>query len=122
METDKKLDFLYGLRMQHENHQLEKSERIEAVIPEAVKAQIAEIEAKYDDTELTEKITRLENEIREEVLNFGSSVRGRYLVATFSKGRTSWNTEALEGVLVAYPELEKFRTVGKPSISLRKVA
>jgi hypothetical protein len=121
METDKKLDMLYGLRLQKESRELEKATLIEALIPEAVRAEIAKIEEKYDDTELTDKMTRLENEIREEVLNYGASVKGRYLQATYSKGRTSWNTKALEGVLVAYPELEKFRTVGTPSISLRKI-
>lgn len=121
METDKKLDMLYGLRLQKESRELEKANLIESVIPEDVREKIAEIEAEFADTELTDKITRLENEIREEVLNFGASVKGRYLMATYSKGRTSWNTEALEGVLMVYPELEKFRSVGKPSISLRKI-
>jgi len=121
MEISKKLDMLYGLRLQKESRELEKATLIEALIPEAVRVEIAKIEEKYADADLTDKITRLENEIREEVLKFGETVRGRYLMATFTKGRTSWNTEALEGVLVAYPELEKFRTVGKPSISLRKI-
>lgn len=121
METEKKLDMLYGLRIQKETREFEKAKLIESVIPEEVKMKIAEIEEEFADTDLTDKITRLENEIREEVLKFGETVRGRYLMATFTKGRTSWNADALEGVLMAYPELEVFRTVGKPSISLRKI-
>ena len=121
MELEKKLDMLYGYRIQKEKREFEKAELIASVIPEEVKAKIAEIEAEFADTEIGDKITRLENEIREEALKFGDTVKGRYLMAVYSKGRTVWNTEALEGVLVAYPELEKFRDTGKPSISLRKV-
>lgn len=121
MKTEKKLDMLYGLRIQKETREFEKAKLIESVIPEEVKMKIAEIEEEFADTEIVDKMTRIESEIREETLKNGSSVYGRYMIAVYSKGRTSWNTKALEGILLVHPELEKFRTVGNPSISLRKI-
>ena len=122
MDTDKKLDMLYGLRLQKESRELEKANLIEALIPEAVRVEIAKIEEKYADTDLTDKITRLENEIREETLNFGDTVKGRYLMAVYSKGRVSWDTVVLDRLTKDNPDIGLARSEGKPSISLRKVA
>jgi len=121
METDKKLDMLYGLRLQKESRELEKAALIEELIPEAVRAEIAKIEEKYDDTELTDKMTRLEKEIREEALNFGATVNGRHLIAVYSKGRVSWDTVILNKLTERYPDIDLARSEGKPSISLRKI-
>lgn len=122
METDKKLDMLYGLRLQKESRELEKQTLIEALIPEAVRVEIAKIEEKYDDTELTDKITRIENEIREEALNSGETVKGRHLIAVYSKGRVSWDTDILDKLSERYEDIGLARSEGKPSISIRKVA
>ena len=55
------------------------------------------------------------------VLGKQESVKGKNLQAVFSKGRTSWDPKALIGYAVAHPEINEFKKVGKPSVSIREV-
>lgn len=122
MKIEDKLDMLYGLQVQKEAKALDKQALLDAVIPPEIKARIAEIEAEFADNLLTDRISRLEAEIREEVLKLGASVKGHYISAGYNDGKVTWKTDALEGLIVAYPELAKFKKVGDPYITMRKVA
>jgi len=40
--------------------------------------------------------------------------------AIYVKGRITWNTKALIGYAIAYPEVEQFKKVGKPSVKINR--
>jgi len=61
----------------------------------------------------------MEDNIKERVLLAGETVSGSVLKAVFNKGRTKWDTKALDGYAKAHPELLEFRSEGKPYVSIR---
>lgn len=61
----------------------------------------------------------LEMQIREQVLNAGHSVKGTRMTAVWSKGRVSWDTKKLDGLMIALPQLAACRSEGAPSVSIR---
>jgi uncharacterized protein YqeY len=65
-------------------------------------------------------IEKLTSEIKNEVLANGATVKGDHMMAVFAKGRVSWDTKALDGVVALHPELAQFRKEGEPSVSIRK--
>ena len=116
-----KLEQLKDLDAQRELVRLDKEKAIDAVLTDEIKAKLAAIDAEFDPlTEaVNETIGVLENEVKTAVLSYGASVKGAY-TAVFSKGRTSWDTKALNGYAAAHPEIEQFRRVGNPSVSIRR--
>jgi hypothetical protein len=78
------------------------------------------------DEEYTPLIERAENnaalleaEIKNDVLLRGESVRNENFLATYSKGRVSWDSEGIGEYALAHPEILKFRKEGQPTVSLR---
>lgn len=120
---EEKLDELSELYAQRDLSTLEKQKMIDAVLTDEIKAKIAEIESEFSGKgeAVSEKITILENTVKELVKQKGESVKGQFLHAVFSKGRVSWDTKSLDGYLKAHPELSEFRKEGDPSVSLRKI-
>lgn len=68
-----------------------------------------------------ENIAKLTAEIKADVLAGGATVKGAHMMAVWTKGRVSWDTKALDGVIALHPELAQFRKEGEPSVSIRKV-
>ena len=121
MDTIDKLDQLAEFRSQKDSINLQQDEALKAAYPEELAKILDDIEAEFDgrlDT-VSEKIATLEKEIKSDVLYFGETIKGTHLQAVWNKGRVSWNTKALDGYLVAHPELEKLRKQGKPSVTIR---
>jgi len=118
-----KLDELSELYAQRDLSTMEKQKLIDAVLTAEIKAKIAEIEAEFSGKGevVGEKITTLENEVKELVKQSGQSVKGQFLHAVFAKGRVTWDSKSLDGYLKAHPELNEFRKEGEPSVSLRKI-
>jgi len=96
-------------------------ERTELALPFASK--IAAIQEEMNDTcaKLDMDIQNMEGTIKVRVLSRGETVKGNSLMGVYSKGRTSWDTKALEGACAIYPGLEKLKKVGEPSVSIRTV-
>ena len=67
-----------------------------------------------NETSLTKKVKSLN-------VQHESSVKGEDLSAIFNKGRVTWDSKGLEGFMVAHPEIEAFRKVGKAYCTIRKV-
>lgn len=101
----------------------EKQALIDSVITPEIKAKLAEIDAEFTPKfeALNNRKAELETTLKGIVLAYGESVKGTYHAFTFTKGRSSWNGIKLEGYAEAHPEILKFRTVGDPSVSIRKV-
>ncbi len=84
---------------------------------------LAEVSEKERDTlaPVLENIAKLTDEIKTAVIAGSASVKGTYLHAVYSKPRVTWDSKGLEGFMVAHPEIEAFRKVGNPSVSIRKI-
>jgi hypothetical protein len=69
--------------------------------------------------ETDEEVARLDAEARAMVLSYGASFRHSGVHAVFTRGRVTWDGQALSRYLEDHPELAEFRRVGQPSVSLR---
>ena len=120
---EQKLDELSELYAQRDLSTMDKQRLIDEVLTAEIKAKIAEIEAEFAGKSETviEKIEALENEVKELVKEKGASVKGQFLHAVFAKGRVSWDTKTLDGLMIAVPQLAQARKQGEASVSLRKI-
>lgn len=118
-----KLDTLANYQAMVSVLELEKRQLLDDAIPAEVKARMAEIEAEFSGKAETavQNIATLTDEIKAAVVNNGSSVKGSFLHAVWTKGRSSWDDKALTGYMVAHPEISAFRKEGSPSVSIRGV-
>lgn len=117
------LDTLANFQAQRAVLDLQKKELIDQVLTPEIKEKLVDIEAEFgiQVEAVNENIERITEQIKAEVLEHGSSVRGQFVQAVFSKGRPSWNTKALDGYAAAHPEILVFRKPGKPSVGIRNV-
>ena len=81
-----------------------------------------DIMAEFSETASGAKdnIAALTAQIKTEVAKIGKSVKGQFYQAVYMRGRVTWNTDMLDGMIVAFPELAKARKEGEPSVSIRK--
>lgn len=125
MTTDiaQKIDQLANYQAQRDVLELEKQALIDQLIPPEIKARIEEIEAEFKDKCQTVdgNITTLENEIKEEVVRHGATVRGAFLRVVYHPGRVTWDKKSLDAYARARPEILKFRKQGEPYVSIQKV-
>lgn len=70
-----------------------------------------------ENAEMIQTIEKLKENIKTEILEKQESVTYSGLKVIWSKGKTTWDTKALNGYLKKHPELEKFRKVGNPVVS-----
>lgn len=115
------------------NLEKQQQELIDSVLTPEILAKVQEIKAEFapkfealeNDAAYLEKkqeADALTEEIKSETIAAGETVKGSLLMAVYSKGRVSWDTKALDGYCVAHPEVEQFRKVGEPSVSIRKIS
>jgi uncharacterized GH25 family protein len=67
------------------------------------------------------RVAELEEEIKQEVLKHGATVKGARVQAVYYKGRISWDSESLDRYAAAHPEVMQYRKQGEPSIQLRVI-
>lgn len=118
-----KLNRLAELQSQQDVINLRFDELRNSVLTPDIRAELDEIEAERQtalDT-LSGGITALTDEIKADVLAGGQSVKGAHLMAVWAKGRVSWDTKKLDGLMIALPQLAAARSEGQPSVSIRKV-
>lgn len=115
------LDALADARDEAETIRLWTEDARQALIPAEVKQAIADLDAEIAPRQsaITERIAELETKIKDAVVSAGETVKGARIQAVFTKGRESWDSKGLSGYAVAHPEIQAFRKVGEPSVSLR---
>lgn len=69
----------------------------------------------------SQEIERLTQSIKDDVIDQGKTIKSNKLMAVYTKPRITWDTKGLEGYMVAHPEIEVFRNIGKASVSIREV-
>lgn len=122
-EIKQMLDKLADLNSAIDLMNLQKKELIDSVLTPEIKTKLAEIDAEFEPMKeaMTDQIADLENKVRMAASYYGKTVKGQYLTAVWSKGRTSWDDKKLEGLMILLPQLSECRKIGSPSISIRKV-
>lgn len=68
----------------------------------------------------TALIAEAEASVKAAVVEHGASVKNGILQAVYSAPRISYDSKALNGLLIAMPELAAFRKESAPSVSIRK--
>lgn len=92
------------------------------IIPPEVKKELEELNEEEKTTllPLDARISALEEEIKTAVLMLGESVIVKGVAqAIYNHGRITWDTEGLEGLAVAIPELLRFKRVGRPYVAIK---
>lgn len=143
MNTQEKLERLATIQGYVSSYELTKSDKkstldaemqkvIDSVLTPEILAKVEEIKAEYkpkfdlleNDAEYIARKKEgdaLTEEIKADVISLGETVKGSALMAVYAKGRTTWDNKGLDGFATAHPEIEKFRKVGEPSVSIRKI-
>jgi hypothetical protein len=123
MNTIEKLNKLSDLQAQADAIRLHFQDLRENIMTPEIKEALADVDAEEVTTleAVSAGISSLTDEVKQEVISGGASMKGDYLQAVWSKGRVSWDTKSLDGYAVAHPELTQFRKEGEPSVSIRSV-
>lgn len=118
-----KLDRLAEYMSKRELLLLQKQELINSIMTDEIKAKITDVNMEFADQleAVDDNIEKLTSEIKAEVVASGTSVKGTYLHAVYSKGRVSWDTKKLDGLALVVPQLKEARREGDPSVSIRKI-
>ena len=118
-----KLDKLANFLAQRDVFSLQKKELVDQVLTPEIRARLDEIEAEFaGKMEAVEaNIADLEEEIRQEALRQGASVKGNFLRVVWHKGRVSWDTKSLDEYARSHPEVTAFRKQGEPYVSIVKI-
>jgi hypothetical protein len=118
-----KLDELASLRSALDVINLEKQSIIDSILTPEIKQKLAEIDLEFSGKSevATDKASVLEAEIKELVKSAGETVKSKYFMAVYMKGRVSWNSDVLERISIDHPEILFARKEGEPSVSLRRI-
>lgn len=117
------LNLLEDYMAQKDALNLEKQKLVEGVLTPEIKQALADIDAEFAEKamQVDANIDYLTGLVKTGVLDAGATVKGNHLQAVYMKGRTSWDSKKLEGLAIAIPAVLEARTIGEPSVSIRKV-
>lgn len=126
-EIKARLDKLADYQAQLDVLNMQKQELVDAVmasLPPMIRQKLDDIDAEFSgkSEDASKNRAALEDEIKQAVIAHGASVKGATLHAVYVKGRVSWDTKKLEGLMMVVPQLVEARKEGDPSVSLRKSA
>lgn len=98
-----------------------REELVNQVLTDQQRQEIEDINEEFGNRHiaLKKRLEELEEEIKGNVLKLGETVVYGPHKAVYNKGRVSWDTEKLEGLILAVPQLEKLRKEGKPFVSIK---
>ena len=109
------------LRLSDMQAEMEKARQ--DAIPQEVREQLETIEAEYQPKldALREKLKSLEDEVKERVLNTGSTLKGNVVMAVYRKGSIKWDEKHLERLATEYPRILEAKMEGKPSVAIQRI-
>ena len=121
--TSEKLDKLSEYQAQRDLLNLKKQDVIDTILTPDLRKQIADIELEFaaKAAAVEDNIATLTEDIKNDTLANGDTVRGTYLMAVWGKGRTTWDSKLLEGMSRLIPQLNDARKTGEPTVSFRKL-
>ena len=103
--------------------QVEMERARQDAIPPEVREQLETIEAEYQPKldVLREKLKSLEDEVKEQVLNTCSTLKGNVVMAVYRRGSTKWDEKHLERLAAEYPRILEAKIEGKPSVAIQRI-
>ena len=103
--------------------QVEMERARQDAIPQEVREQLETIEAEYQPKldVLREKLKSLEDEVKEQVLNTCSTLKGNVVMAVYRRGSTKWDEKHLERLATEYPRILEAKVEGKPSVAIQRI-
>lgn len=118
-----KLDQLANFQAEKDVLAIEKQELLDQVLTAEIRARIEEIEAEFAPrlAAVEENIAALEEEIKQDVLQNGATVRGSFLRAVWNRGRVSWDARGMDHYALSHPDILQYRKQGEPYVSITKV-
>jgi DNA repair exonuclease SbcCD ATPase subunit len=122
MNLDQLFQEYDNLKSQAEYLQLEKTRLTAEAIPEEVRARLDEIEAEFGDKAefVQQNIAAIEAQIITQVKDAGETKKGAGWSAVYYKGRISWDTKKLDGMIALIPQLSTARNEGEPYVTFRR--
>jgi hypothetical protein len=112
------------------NHRAEQMAQLDAELQAKTKQVYAQVEQRKQEIAcefidkagaVSDNMSKLTEAIKAATVEAGRSVKGAHYQAVYVKGRITWNTDMLDGLIVAFPALAKARKEGQPSVSIRRV-
>jgi len=93
------------------------------VIPQEIKEKLESIDSEFafQIGELREKLSVLEKELREAVLERKSSLTGNVIQVIYRKGSPKWDEKYLEKLSADYPLILGAREEPNPSVSISEI-
>ena len=90
---------------------------------DAIESRKREIEAEFaGKSEAADaNIKALEAKIKAAVKEFGLTVKGKFMMATYSDGRKSWDAKRLDKYTLDHPDIKDCYTVGEPVIAIKAI-
>ena len=122
-EVVTKLDRLADLQAAADIIRMNYKEMREAILTPEIRQAIADIEAEERTAleAVSDGIATLTAEVKDDIIKAGTTIKGTFLQAVWTKGRVTWDTKALDGYAAGHPEIAQFRKEGEPSVSIRGV-
>jgi len=123
MNTVEMLEQLSEFYSQLDVLQLQKAELLDTVMPPEIKQAVEDVNAEFSgkETAVRENMAALEAQVKQAVIEGGETVKGGVLQAVYNKGRVSWDSRKLEGLMIAFPKLQEARKQGNPYTAIKKV-
>lgn len=94
---------------------------IHALLTEEQREKIREIHEEFDDrlTAVQESRSAAEDTLKVKTLEAGETLSHGPHKAIYNKGRVSWDSKGLDGLLLAVPQLKSLRREGQPFVSIK---
>ena len=123
MKTEEKLDKLSELQKTIEFNRKVHDAQKATLLPPEIKVALDRMDAEFDEkqAEVGKQIDEITTEIKLDTINFGSTVRGTFLMATWNKARETVDMKQLKGYAVAHPEVNSMIKTGEPTCTIRKI-
>lgn len=96
-------------------------ELIDQVLTPEQRQQIQEIREEFQHRleALEKELSEIESGVKARVLELGHTVEHRGQKAVYNKGRATWDTKALDGLMIAIPSLQDLRKEGNPYVAIK---
>lgn len=117
------LERLQEVKNQLEIAEGEREEKLTEILSPEQIIEMNSIKSYYQEilSHFSDQASSIETTIKHLVTDHGESVKGDTLHAVYSPPRVTWDSKGLTGYAVAHPEIEAFKKVGKPSVSIRTI-
>lgn len=95
-----------------------------AAIMERIQPELTALDSDFLDRmqRSADDVSRFDTIVREAVLQYGRSFSHARIRAVYARARITWDSKGLQQYAVSHPDVERYRKVGKPTVSLRFIA